>query len=281
MNKKDQASSIRQRLLNYSTKNKIPFSSAETTFLIERLVARLVQNKPLAKELIFKGGFVGLKVHESPRYTVDLDAILKKGDSSKALTDIKKLAETDIDDGVWFRFESEINLATQGEYGGIRHIYRAGIGDVLKNLKKAQIVHFDLGFGDPVFPGPQNLVMTSILKGVEEVSWSVYPVETIVAEKLHALIDLGEINSRSKDVYDLSLLLPKVDINDLKKAIEKSFKHRGTKIPESFLNILKQLKTSRLESGWANALSSVADPPTFQDCFEKVLNLFKSLEQQK
>ena len=88
-------------------------------------------------------------------------------------------------------------------------------------------------------------------------------------------------NSRSKDVYDLSLLLPKVDINDLKKAIEKSFKHRGTKIPESFLNILKQLKTSRLESGWANALSSVADPPTFQDCFEKVLNLFKSLEQQK
>ena len=52
-----------------------------------------------------------------------------------------------------------------------------------------------MGFGDPVFPGPQNLVMTSILKGVEEVSWSVYPVETIVAEKLHALIDLGEINS--------------------------------------------------------------------------------------
>ena len=67
----------------------------------------------------------------------------------------------------------------------------------------------------------------------------------------------------------------------LRKPLRSHLSIGGTKIPESFLNILKQLKTRRLESGWANALSSVADPPTFQDCFEKVLNLFKNLEQQK
>ena len=53
-----------------------------------------------------------------------------------------------MNDGVWFRFEGQIDLATQGEYGGIRHSYRAGIGEVLKNLKKAQVINFDLGIGD-------------------------------------------------------------------------------------------------------------------------------------
>jgi hypothetical protein len=47
-----------------------------------------------------------------------------------------------------------VDLTTQGEYGGIRHIYRAGIVEILKNLKKAQVVHFDLGIGAPVTPGP-------------------------------------------------------------------------------------------------------------------------------
>ena len=47
---------------------------------------------------------------------------------------VKRQAESDLNDGVWLRYESQIDLATQGEYGGIRHSYRAGIGEVLKNL---------------------------------------------------------------------------------------------------------------------------------------------------
>lgn len=268
MNKSVQAQSIRQKLLNYSIKKGIAFSSAETTFLIERLVARLMQDKVLASQIIFKGGFVGLKVHESPRYTVDLDAVLKKENLSKMLTHIQKFAELDLDDGVWFKFDCEIDLTTQGDYGGIRHIYRAGIGEVFQNLKKAQTIHLDLGIGDPVFPSPKNTVMTSILKGIEEVTWSVYSVETIVAEKLHALVDLGEINSRSKDVYDLSLLLPKTEISTLKQAVEKSFIYRGTTIPKSFFDEIKQMNTTRLEKGWMSALSSVANPPPFSECFQ-------------
>ncbi|MBI3901121.1 MAG: nucleotidyl transferase AbiEii/AbiGii toxin family protein, partial [Chlamydiia bacterium] len=42
----------------------------------------------------------------------------------------------------------------------------------------------------------------------EDLSWSIYPIETIIAEKLHALINRGHLNSRSKDVFDLVAFLP-------------------------------------------------------------------------
>lgn len=120
-------------------------------------------------------------------------------------------SEIDLDDGVWFRFEHQVDLATQGEYGGIRQTYRAGIGQILKDLKKAQVVHFDVGLGDPVTPEPRSVETDSLIIPRSNLSWLVYPVETIIAEKMHALVSHGDINSRSKDVYDLAFLLPKAD----------------------------------------------------------------------
>lgn len=155
---------------------------------------------------------------------------------------ISDKAETDLNDGVWFRFESQVDLATQGEYGGIRHVYRAGIGEVLKNLKKAQVVNFDLGIGDPVTPAPQNVVTH------------------------------GDLNSRSKDIHDLAIFLPKTDRKTLREAIQKSFVFRGTDVPPSFLNVLKELDTTRLEKGWANAVSSVKNASSFKTAFKVLMD---------
>lgn len=59
-----------------------------------------------------------------------------------------------------------MDLATQGEYGGIRHTYRAGIGELLKDIKRAQIINLDLGIGDPITPGPQK-VEVKLLPGMK------------------------------------------------------------------------------------------------------------------
>ena len=91
--------------------------------------------------------------------------MLVKANTDETLKRVKQQAESDLSDGVWFRYESQTDLATQGEYGGIRHSYRAGIGEVLKDLKKAQIIHFDLGIGDPITPGPQKKQIPSLLSG--------------------------------------------------------------------------------------------------------------------
>lgn len=61
-----------------------------------------------------------------------------------------------------------------------------------------------------------------------------FPIEMICAEKLHALISHGDENSRSKDVHDLAIFLPKVDGPTLKEALKRSFEFCSTEIPKSF-----------------------------------------------
>ncbi len=165
-----------------------------------------------------------------------------------------------------------------GEYGGIRHSYRAGIGEVLKNLKKAQVIHFDLGIGDPVTPGPQKKQTPSLLSDNDEISWSVYPIETICAEKLHALISHGDQNSRSKDVHDLAVFLPKVDGPILKEALKRSFEFRSTELPKSFQTEIKKINTDWLERGWSSAVDSIPNAMSFKTAFEKVVKLIGEIE---
>lgn len=278
MTTKSKGESVRQKLTTLSKKIEVDYKDLETLFMIERLAARLVSDKHLASHLVFKGGFVGIKIYESPRYTVDLDALLVKSNIDETLEQVKQQAEIDLDDGVWFRFESQVDLATQGEYGGIRHTYRAGIGEVLKNLKKAQIIHFDLGIGDPITPGPQKKQTPSLLTEHDEISWSVYPIETICAEKIHALISHGDENSRSKDVHDLAIFLPKADGPTLKEALKRSFNFRSTELPKSFHAEIKKLNTDRLERGWASATDSIPNVMSFKTAFGKMVKLIGELE---
>ncbi len=85
MTTKSKGESIRQKLNALSSKTGVKYSNIETIFLIERLLARLTSNKTLNQSLVYKGGFVGLKIYESPRYTVDLDALLIKSNIEPTL----------------------------------------------------------------------------------------------------------------------------------------------------------------------------------------------------
>ena len=150
----DQARSITKKLSNHARAKSTPYQNIATEFLIERFLVRIIADKKLYSALIFKGGYVGLRVYDSPRYTIDLDALLQKIEIPLALELIKKAAWANLGDAVWFRFESEINLETQGEYGGIRLVFRTGIGEIPKEIKRSQVIQFDLGIGDPVTPAP-------------------------------------------------------------------------------------------------------------------------------
>lgn len=275
MSTKSKGTSVAQKLANVATKTGVQYEHLATEFLIERLLARLVGNKDLHKSLVFKGGFVGLRIYDSKRYTVDLDALLLKSNIKATLEKTRAAAEADLNDGVWFRFEQQVDLKAQGEYGGIRQSYRVGFGEVLKKLSKAQLLNFDLGIGDPVTPIASKT--TALISG-EELSWSIYPLETIAAEKLHALIELGEINSRSKDVHDLVQFLPKVDKELLRESLRKCFKYRETELPERLSDTLKALNTKVLERGWANAVASVKPAPKFAPTFERLISLLEDFD---
>jgi hypothetical protein len=187
---KDQARSITAKLSQLSKDLGVAYPKIFTEFILERLAYRLISHSDLRGKLVFKGGYVSLRVYESPRYTIDLDALLRRGRLDSIASVVRLAAEEEGTDGVWFRLEKTVDLQTQGEYGGLRIVMRAGLGEIPKNLKKAQIVHLDIGKGDPVVPGPVE-VETPFILGGGSLSWRVYPVETTVAEKLHALVVRG------------------------------------------------------------------------------------------
>ncbi len=177
--------SINDRLKNVSKKTKIPFETLLPYFLLERLAVRLVNDAILADKLVFKGGFIGLRVYNSPRVTVDLDALLKKGNLKRLPGVVIARAEGDLNDGVWFRYQGTQDLKTLGEYGGLRLLFRCGIGTPPKQIARARLLNLDIGVGDPVVPEARK-VSTPFLLGNGQLPWSIYPIETICSEKLNS-----------------------------------------------------------------------------------------------
>ena len=265
-----QVQSIRIKLSNLAKKEGVGFQQVLTMFLLERAAARLLHTETLAKHLVFKGGFVSVRVYNSPRYTTDLDALVQGIAAAEAIEQIKAAMEVPLHDSCWFTFDGNLDLKTQGEYGGHRLIYRGGLGEPPPLIKTAQLVNIDLGIGDPVTPSPLEQ-KTRFTVGDGHLSWLVYPAETIVAEKLHALVTIGSRNSRAKDVYDVGLLLPKVSKETLERALKATFEFRGDKLPASFAATLEQLDKTSLRRSWPSAMTAVARTVDFDTIIQEVI----------
>ena len=61
----------------------------------------------------------------------------------------------------------------------------------------------DIGFGDHVHPPATRQDFPTLLAEMPPPSVLMYPPETVVAEKLEAMIRFGELNGRVKDFYDI------------------------------------------------------------------------------
>ncbi|BDT70279.1 hypothetical protein os1_44720 [Comamonadaceae bacterium OS-1] len=94
-------------------------------------------------------------------------------------------------------------------------------------------VQVDVGFGDAVTPGPVDASYPVLLPDFPAPQLRTYPVYTVVAEKLHAIVLLGMTNTRVKDYLDLSVLLEReaLDPATLAAAIAATFARRGTVLP--------------------------------------------------
>ncbi len=83
-------------------------------------------------------------------------------------------------------------------------------------------------------PAPEWLDYPSLL-GFPSPRLRAYPRETVLAEKLHAIVLLGVRNSRMKDYYDVRALLREGELDEalLARAITATFERRRTALPES------------------------------------------------
>jgi predicted nucleotidyltransferase component of viral defense system len=223
------AASVRQRLLNEAKRRHESFDYMASLYARERFLARLALS-PHRDRLILKGATVLILWTAAHRPTRDLDFL---GTGTIDLNDIaamtRDIVDIAIDDGLTFDAGSlsteEIRAA--GEYHGVRvHISAV--------LDTARIrIQLDVGSGDVVTPAAPLAVLPVLLDDFAAPRVKVYPPESIVAEKLHAIVTLGIANSRMKDFFDLYALVSthRFDRELLAKAVSRTFRRRKTAIP--------------------------------------------------
>ena len=80
-----------------------------------------------------------------------------------------------------------------------------------------------------------------------------YSLETTIAEKLDAILDLMEFSSRMKDYYDIYYLANKFDFDGatLTKALKKTFENRGHAFTiEQFEQVMAFAENEAMQKKW-------------------------------
>ena len=178
-----------------------------------------------------KGALAFLVWADEPfRATRDLDLLAMPEPSQDELLELfRALCRMEVaDDGLAFEEESitVMEIRDDQQYGGKRVCMKAMLGKIRIPIQ------VDIGFGDAVTPEPIAERFPVLLDFSPPVL-RLYPRETVVAEKADAIIQLGLVNSRMKDFYDLWVLMREFNFDGelLKAAINATFNRRRTQLP--------------------------------------------------
>ena len=227
---KNPAASVHARLAQRRIKTGEDYNVLLVRFTLERLLYRLsISNH--REQFVLKGAMLfALWEPEMHRATRDLDLLGFGQSTPERLADIfKELCNLEVEaDGVVFDSRSVRceDIRAQDEYAGIRVKLRATVGKAVVPLQ------VDVGFGDAL-PVPPEEITFPVMLGMAAPKLRAYSRETVVAEKLEAIVKLGMLNSRFKDYFDLHYLAQKFPFDGalLVKSIAGTFARRDTAIP--------------------------------------------------
>jgi len=223
------AASVHQRLLNLAKAGGRPFNELLVYYAIERFLYRLSISRH-AESFVLKGALT-LLVWQTPvtRPTRDIDLL---GSTSNDLEAIRKLVselcqQTVEDDGLVFDPASVTTsrIAEDADYEGVRASFQGRLG----NARIA--MQIDIGFSDVITPAPVAITYPVILDQPAP-HLMAYNRETAIAEKLEAMVSLGELNTRMKDFFDVWLLAHNYDFDGriLAQAVTGTFGRRHTQV---------------------------------------------------
>jgi hypothetical protein len=224
------AASVAARLLNRAKQSGDDYQTLLTSYCFERFLYRLGTSS-VRDRFVLKGAMLLRVWSDQPyRATRDLD-LLHLGDGSfdAIRDDIRTICVTPVEpDAVVFDADT-VRIETiraEDEYAGIRATLPTRCGTARLTLQ------IDMGLGDSVWPTPR-LSAYPVLLDLPAPEVFVYPREAVVAEKLEAVVVLGDRNSRIKDFFDLHYLASRFEFDraTLAEAVRRTFQRRRTPIP--------------------------------------------------
>jgi len=228
---KNRAASVRTRLPNLARERGEDFQITLRNYLFERFLYRLSRSE-LRERFVLKGAMLLRLWADQPyRATADLD-LLSRGDNAPdaVAKDIATVCATEVeDDAVSFDMTTigVEAIRAEEEYSGVRVMFDARLGTIHERLQ------VDIGFGDALWPQAEEMSYPVALGDPAPVL-KAYRPETVIAEKLEAMVSLGIRNSRIKDFFDIDYLArtKRFDRPTLVEAVRRTFERRGTPIPK-------------------------------------------------
>jgi hypothetical protein len=224
------AASVAARLLNRAKQAGIDYQTLLTSYCVERFLYRLAASDRRDR-FVLKGAMLLRLWSDRPyRATRDLD-LLRLGDGSvdAILADLSAIVAASVPpDAVEFDGE-RVGLEPirgEDEYAGTRATIPARCGTARLALQ------IDVGLGDAVWPAPQRCAFPTLLDfPAPEVL--AYPRDAVVAEKLEAMVVLGDRNSRIKDFFDVHYLASHFGFDriTLAESVRRTFERRRTPVP--------------------------------------------------
>lgn len=230
--KKNLEASVRQRLLNLSAARREPFDLILARYGIERLLYRLGHSRH-AGAFLLKGAMLFVIWSDGAhRPTRDVDLLgfgQSDDDALRALFAELCVLETTPDGLVFLADSVALTSIREGAvYPGTRVTMEARLGKVRIPLQ------VDIGFGDVVTPGPDEVDFPALLD-FPAPHLRAYPVYTVVAEKLEASVRLGMANTRMKDFFDLLFLSRRFTFEGeiMRRAVSRTFARRELTPPQT------------------------------------------------
>jgi hypothetical protein len=220
---------LEQRLKTASN-NGVDFARRRQLLVFDRFLARVVA--VLGDTVLLKGGLVLELRLERARTTKDID-LRVTGSPENILARLQEAGRRDLGDFMTFevgRDTEHPTIQNDGmQYEGLR--FRAECR--LAGKLYGQPFGVDVAFGDPILGEPAMATADDVLAfaGVAPPVLRLYPIETHVAEKLHAYtMPRARPNTRVKDLPDIALLatIQSLEATRLRSALERTFEFRAT-----------------------------------------------------
>lgn len=244
--------SVLARLRNQARARGLPPQTMLLLYAQEGFLARLAAS-PYAERFVLKGGlsmYGRYGAEARPTRDIDLAGRGMPNTVEAVRGAISEIARLDLADGLSFDGEGlEVEeIIEDAVYTGIR------VGLAVTLGKSRERLQLDVSFGNAITPAPVELAFPSLLGG-EPHRVLGYPLETVVAEKLAAAVELGPTNTRMKDFYDVFWILghEPPSTGSLRRAMGRTFAARGTDLAR-LLPTLEALDNPDTQRRWAQFL---------------------------
>jgi len=212
----------------------VPFETFLRRYAQERLI-HLISTSKHADGFCLKGGVLMAALNEGnpmrPTEDIDFGGMNPEGTISSILEMLRDVcALHDGSDGLTFDVDTLRVLKDRddGAVPGGKVTMQARIHSAVIPMK------IDIGFGNPITPSVKRMRIQTIMPDlIPPPTISVYPLETVVAEKFHAMSRHGIANTRFKDYFDIYIISDRFSLDGeaLAAAIRNTFAQFGEPIP--------------------------------------------------